>query len=265
MAVTKLFISLALVASFGLLNAAEADWEVLNLAIDNPGSSNPEILKNSILNILAGLGQLPTAPPTTTAVPCPQTVPSVSPTAATAPPTLPPTYRPIYTYYQPPQIVQQAPQAVQPVQQSPVYYQPQYQPFEPSKHHHHHHQKQPKNKAIAEFLVNVPCPTTTPKPIRQIVVKVPCPTTKKPCECQCCPCNPCKPPAKKKQYYKSSSEEESQEETKTVYKTYDPVVKKYVDAKRNDVPKTRSVSYQPAANYQRVHLKKDFDENLFKQ
>jgi len=263
MAVTKLFISLALVASFGLLNAAEADWEVLNLAIDNPGSSNPEILKNSILNILAGLGQLPTAPPTTTAVPCPQTVPSVSPTAATAPPTLPPTYRPIYTYYQPPQIVQQAPQAVQPVQQSPVYYQPQYQPFEPSKHHHH--QKQPKNKAIAEFLVNVPCPTTTPKPIRQIVVKVPCPTTKKPCECQCCPCNPCKPPAKKKQYYKSSSEEESQEETKTVYKTYDPVVKKYVDAKRNDVPKTRSVSYQPAANYQRVHLKKDFDENLFKQ
>lgn len=48
--------------------AAEADWEVLNFAISNPGQSNPEILKNSILNILAGFGVSapPPAPATTT-------------------------------------------------------------------------------------------------------------------------------------------------------------------------------------------------------
>lgn len=50
--------------------AAEADWEVLNFAIDNPNAANPTILKNSILNILSGF--LP-EDASTTAAPKPAT------------------------------------------------------------------------------------------------------------------------------------------------------------------------------------------------
>lgn len=57
--------------------AAEADWEVLNFAISNPGQSNPAVLKNSILNILGSF--FPAAP--VTAAPAPTTAaPTPAPT-----------------------------------------------------------------------------------------------------------------------------------------------------------------------------------------
>lgn len=41
--------------------AAEADWEVLNMALDNINAANPTVLKNSILNILSGFLPVDTA------------------------------------------------------------------------------------------------------------------------------------------------------------------------------------------------------------
>lgn len=89
-----------------------------------------------------------------------------------------------------------------------------------------------KQKSIAEFMVNVPCPTTTEKPAKKIVVKVPCPTyatTEKPCSCQCCSCNsaPSKPEKqhkKAKNHYIENvhhSESEESREIKTVFKAYE--------------------------------------------
>lgn len=283
--------------------AAEADWEILNLAISNPGEANPEVLKNSVFNILESfIPNNPPAPPAPPATPAPTQAPTQAPTAApkpiivAAPAPAPPAPAPVFPPFPifipqppapqaqpqpypypypiyPPQPQPQAqplPVAVQP-QPLPVAVQPQPQPQPigpncnicntpaPCKH---------QQKSIAEFLVDVPCPTTTPKPIRQIVVRVPCATTtKKPCECQCCPCNPCptqKPPKLTRKNFKpkESSEEESQEETKTIYKSYDPVIKKYVDAKRNDDAKS-SINYEPRGNYQRVQYKRDFDESFY--
>lgn len=289
----KLFVLITVASCyvFSSTNAAEADWEVLNFAINDPGNSNPEIVKNSVLNILQGfVPQGPLfvpAPTASTAAPtaAPTAPPATAPPATAAPRPQPPYPYPPYPIY----IPQPQPQPGQ-QQQLPFPFpfpfpfpQPQPQPtvaptaaptaapqptagpcpacWSPSPCGCSN-----QKKNLAEFLVDVPCPTTTPKPIKQIVVKVPCPTTtQKPCECQCCPCNPCKP-AKKKQAkeVKVSSEEESHEETKTIYKSYDPVIKKYVDAKRNiDSPKTRQVSpYQPRGDYQQINMRRDFDEYL---
>jgi len=90
-----------------------------------------------------------------------------------------------------------------------------------------------KQKSIAEFMVNVPCPTTTEKPAKKIVVKVPCPTfatttTEKPCSCQCCSCNSA--PSKPEKHHKKAkkdyenvhhSESEESREIKTVFKAYE--------------------------------------------
>lgn len=292
---SKVFVLLALVFCCEVSFAAEADWEILNLAIANPGRSNPEVLKNSILNILKSFGpetpQIITVAPTqptvkppvttapTTAKPCPVCPPAgpcpACPTAAppAAPATAPPP-PPFCPHYPPIFIPAPAPSPVPaPAPQQPVVHHPVHYPI----HHPVYHHKAPKkpcgphDNAIANFLVNVPCPTTTttPKPIRQIVVKVPCPTTtKKPCECQCCPCNPCptpKPPKPSKpskpskttkcpKHHRKQSSEESHEEsaeTKTIYKSYDPVMQKYVDATRNYVPAQRSIPAQSSADYQR--------------
>ena len=51
-------LSLFLLASSQLACCAEADWEVLNLALDNINAANPSVVANSILNILSGF--LPT-------------------------------------------------------------------------------------------------------------------------------------------------------------------------------------------------------------
>lgn len=263
--------------------AAEADWEILNLAIDNPGGSNPEVLKNSILNILGSF--VPNPPPPAAATTAAPTQPATAATTARpapapvqpAPqpsPVFPPF--PIFIPQPMPQQPAPAPQQPQPVQPSfpfPFPFpQPQPsvpQPLPPSCNICNtpapcKHQK----NSLAEFLVDVPCPTTTPKPIRQIVVRVPCPTTtKKPCECQCCPCNPCPTPKPAKLTKKSfkapeSSEESSNEETKTIYKSYDPV-KKPAEVKRSDAPRTQ-VSFEPRGNFQRVQFsRRDFDESFY--
>lgn len=295
----KLFVLLVIAFCYDLsfTNAAEADWEVLNFAINEPEKSNPEIVKNSVLNILKGF--VPTGPVIVTSPTTPATAPPPPPpTAAPMPlPTNPPVTQPPPTaapYYPPypvymPQQGQQFfpfpfpyPQSQQ-QQQSQPQPQPQQQAIpalatlptapttaapQPAACPSCYQQScscRNQKKNLAEFVVDVPCPTTTPKPMKQIVVKVPCPTTtKKPCECQCCPCNPCKS-AKKKQY-RVSSEEESEEEVKTVYKSYDPVIKKYVDAQRNDAPRTRQTSsYQPRGDYQPIAVRRDYDGYLNKK
>lgn len=262
-------ISLCCLQSSFVSQAAEADWEVLNFAISNPSQSNPEVLKNSILNILGSfVPQAPPAAPTTakppTLPPAP-TFPTPAPTglsrifsiknnlqvkfitaAPTQRPPVYPTY-PIYygpnmqpIYYPQPQPQQQPQLPQQPIQQYPWSYPS--RPFDCD----------PKKKSLAEFLVNVPCPTTTPKPIKQIVVRVPCPTTtQKPCQCQCCPCNPCKPskaPKVVKKARKESSEEDSHEQ-KTIYRSYDPIMQKYVAARRNDVSR-EEISFRASQRVQ---------------
>lgn len=47
-------LSLLILASSQMTFCAEADWEVLNLALDNINAANPSVLGNSILNILSG-------------------------------------------------------------------------------------------------------------------------------------------------------------------------------------------------------------------
>lgn len=99
--------------------------------------------------------------------------------------------------------------------------------------------KKPKGpKALADFMVNVPCPKPTEKPPRKVVVKLPCPTTKKPCTCQCCPCNPCKSKPKKESC--SSESNESVE------------VKTYTPKKHNEVRHPYHVH--------RVHVSKSSEE-----
>lgn len=88
-----------------------------------------------------------------------------------------------------------------------------------------------KHHSLAEFEVNVPCPTTTQKPPKKIIVRVPCPTTsttttEKPCACQCCPCNPCQKPQKPHKPHKPTkpskhSCSEESHEYKTIVKTYE--------------------------------------------
>ena len=90
-----------------------------------------------------------------------------------------------------------------------------------------------KQKSLAEFMVNVPCPTTTEKPPKKIVVRVPCPTTttttEKPCNCQCCSCNSAPAPDKPEKKAKKpkdceenvQSESEESREIKTVFKAYE--------------------------------------------
>lgn len=76
-------IALCCLQSSFVCRAAEADWEVLNFAISNPGQSNPEVLKNSILNILGSF--VPQSPPTAAPVPTTttaRTVPPVTPTGS---------------------------------------------------------------------------------------------------------------------------------------------------------------------------------------
>lgn len=285
-----LFVALAL-CSVSSLFAAEADWEILNFAIANPGGSNPQVLKNSILNILGGF--IPPIPdisfaapaPTPAPVPVVTAAPTPAPTAApTLAPTLAPTQRPpapvpgspypqiqlilpngqpIYLPYPLPQPSPAVPVPQPTVAPAPVPASTAAPPApcpcnQPAPCSCVKSAPCDQKKNLAEFVVNVPCPTTTPKPIRQIIVKVPCPTTtKKPCECQCCPCNPCKSP--KKKVYKESSESDSHEETKTVYKSYDPVIKKRVEVKRNDVPKAYPFSYHGTGGYHRVNVQRNDD------
>lgn len=263
------------IAIFGFSYAEEADWEVLNLAIKNPADANPQILSNSILNILKSFGpstSVPTAatsitstsPPTTsTPRPCPVCSHSSAPVIISASP------QPQISHASPVPVAPSTPQ----ITFHPIYLSAPSSPVLPQLHSpknyypspNSHPQQQiiyshrpeklskpsacgPHENSLADFLVNVPCPTTTTtqKPIRQIVVKVPCPTTtpKPVCECKCCPCNPCptlKPKPSKpskiatKCPEKESSEESREEsvETKTIYKSYDPVMKKYVNAKRS--------------------------------
>lgn len=292
-----IFVTLALCSVFGSTIAAEADWEILNFAISNPGTSNPDVLKNSILNILASfvppIPSITFADPATTAAPTTaRPVPTAAPvtlapiTAApvpvtTAAPVQPkpmpmpspypqiqlilPNGQPIYLPYplpKPAPVMPMPQPTAAPVTAPPPAPTAAPQPAPCPWNHPAPCSCQKKN--LAEFVVDVPCPTTTPKPIRQIVVKVPCPTTtKKPCECQCCPCNPCK--SSKKKTYKESSESDSIEETKTVYKSYDPIIKKRVDAKRNDVPKAYPFSYHGTGGYQRVNVQRDADEKLYQK
>lgn len=162
-----------------------------------------------------------------------------------------------------PQYFQQQQQQPQQQQQHPQF---QYHPSSCNQHQGQPCDCKPKKNQLAEFVVNVPCKTTTPKPIRQIVVKVPCATTtEKPCQCQCCPCNPCKPPKKQskpqKHHVESSEESSSHEEAKTIYKSYDPIMKKYVEAKRNNVARSRPISYIPNSHYERVPVRNDSDED----
>lgn len=253
---------------FKSVQSSEADWEILNLAIRNPSQANPQILSNSILNILNSFGsstsattqvQTSTSPVTqtsTTSKPCPVcSTPSPSlpappsPSPSLPPPSSPPqiTFHPIYIPA-PPSAPSPAPQVLPGSYHLPAHHQQQIIFQEPRKTSKASLCGTHEN-SLADFLVNVPCPTTTttPKPIRQIVVKVPCPTTtsKPECQCQCCPCNPCpslkpKPskPSKpsrttKKCIRKESSESRSEE---TIYKSYDPVMKKYVNTKKTFHP-----------------------------
>lgn len=215
------------------VNGRDTDWEVLNFAISDPGRSNPEVLKNAILNILGDFvgGAAPPPPAPSTLAPVPTTTMAPARTTAAPPCNCPACTAPPATTSRPGppcwiELLGAHPNANQKVR-IPCNFPglpslpslpsvpsvpclpslpslpslPQI-PIEPlSRHHHHHHPSHPKpcncgpNK-LAEFNVNVPCPkpTVKPKPIREIVVKVPCPTTKKPdCDCQCCPCNPCTP------------------------------------------------------------------------
>lgn len=312
---SKVFILFALASFclFSTLNAAEADWEVLNFAISNPGESNPEILKNSVLNILQGFIPKPSPKPATTPrptvattakpttpcpgviqipaapapAPAPQLPPQItiltpsgspgspqnpqviqfppfwnqlpsdpskpngpiyiqfpsnlvnSPASAPSPPvprpTLPsgPATSPIFgpiQISQPGQNSQSATISIAPPRPSPCSCN-QAAPCDCKK-------PAPCQQNLGEFVVNVPCPPPTEKPIREIIVKVPRPSTKKPCECKCCPCNPCKP-SKKKVVTKESSESESHE-LKRIYKPYDPVIKQYVDARHEGPKKTES-------------------------
>lgn len=227
MANIKLFITL-LVAGCCMSSvfSADADWNVINTAIDDPAGSNPEVVKNSILNILRDMRSVrpaaapvaaPRAPPVVVAPPPPVFVAPPPPAVQQAPAPQFQFQIPDLTFiddlaagissqfqfpnFQPSQqqqqIIQQIPQQQQmrprPQQselqfgQNVVQLMPQFYPSQPSQ------QAKPCGKeSVAEFMVNVPCPTSTPKPVREIVVKVPCPTTtEKPCACQCCPCSPC--------------------------------------------------------------------------
>lgn len=311
---SKIFILFALASFclFSTLNAAEADWEVLNFAISNPGESNPEILKNSVLNILQGFIPKPAPRPATTQRPTPKTtttattprpttpcplMPPVQIPAVPAPPA--PQWPPQITILSPsgspatpqnPNIIQFPPfwnqQPSDPSKPSgPIYIQfpsdllnnrpsapspPAPQPSIPPRPSTSIQTLQPgQNSQLAtisispprpapcscnqpapcnckkpapceqnlgEFVVNVPCPPTTEKPIREIIVKVPRPTTKKPCECKCCPCNPCKS-SKKKVVMKESSDESESHEVKKVYKPYDPVIKQYVNSHHHEAMK----------------------------
>ena len=245
--------------------SADADWNVINTAIDDPIGSNPEVVKNSILNILRDL-QMPNArstrpvvaappvvaPPPVVVAPPPVVVaqPPVAPPARPSPPVFAQPSSPIQfqipdfsifddfatglnsqfqmqnNQLRPQQMPQPRPQPMpQPMpQQRPLEYgsnvvqlMPQYRPAQ---------QQNPKpcgKESVAEFMVNVPCPTSTPKPVREIVVKVPCPTTtEKPCQCQCCPCSPCpkkqKKPRKAEVIYVSSEEEEPCKQPKSYKK-----------------------------------------------
>lgn len=241
----RIILILAIASMLQFSKAEEADWVVLDAAIANPGSANPEVLKNSILNIITGF--VPKSPPAP--------VPSSTTAAVTsAPITTTTTQRAVQIqpiFIQQPQ--PQNPQTPLPAHiPYPVYWQ---NMGSSSSNTNCEKPSESKQKSIAEFFVNLPCPTTTPKPMRQIVVKVPCPT-KKPCECDCCPCNPCKT---KKRVQKESSEEESEEEAQTIYKSYDPVLKKYIDVKKQDAPRTRSISSN--ANFHRM-MRTNNEQNL---
>lgn len=186
--------------------SADVDWEILNFAISNPEKSNPEILKNAMMNILGGFtGSIASVP----AAPIETTTTTVIPTTTEASPAarniltgfseqVPFYLNPIY--YQQPQVSVPAPDplaatppaaAPQPADSSSFIL-----PY-PTSLLKKHQPKTPDcgpNK-IGEFLVNVPCPKATPKPPREIVVKLPCPTTKKPVEespCNCQSCVSCK-------------------------------------------------------------------------
>jgi hypothetical protein len=207
------------------VNGRDTDWEVLNFAISDPGKSNPEVLKNAILNIVGDLftTEATTAAPTTTPCPgattttkgCPICTKPTKPPKPTTPapckfPQIPDNIRPPWIDFL---SHQQAAAIVR--SQQPMAQQPQPNPLVSAAHdflhyknipHRHgdspvnHYHSRPPTKPecncgpnkLAEFDVNIPCPKPTPKPkpIREIIVKVPCPTTKKP-ECPCNPC-PCK-------------------------------------------------------------------------
>jgi len=62
-------LSLLVLASSQLTFAAEADWEVLNMAIDNINAANPSVLANSVLNILSGFLPANQPIPTTATLP----------------------------------------------------------------------------------------------------------------------------------------------------------------------------------------------------
>ncbi|CAO1304614.1 unnamed protein product [Diamesa serratosioi] len=219
--------------------SADADWNVINTAIDDPKGSNPEVVKNSILNILRDL-QMPKVRPTTAApviVPPPVIAPIAKPPPVVAlPPTKPPQQIQFFNPFQDlesglasqffrprpqptvdyvdnagPMMPQQQPR---PRPQPALDYGPNYVQLMPQYRPAPYQTPKPCGKeSVAEFMVNVPCPTSTQKPVREIVVKVPCPTTtEKPCQCQCCPCSPCtkkqKKPKKAEVIYVSSEEEE---------------------------------------------------------
>lgn len=61
----KLFTILLMIGSQSVY-AAEADWEVLNLALDNINAANPNVLANSILNIFSSFLPAELAIPTET-------------------------------------------------------------------------------------------------------------------------------------------------------------------------------------------------------
>ncbi|KAG5674827.1 hypothetical protein PVAND_004773 [Polypedilum vanderplanki] len=236
----KLFAMLVIASTLcnQLTLAAESDWEVLNMALDNINAANPTVLKNSIGNIL--LSFLPTPEPdsttaTASVVPANPNTPQQQPNVIVVnPPATPAPSPPVIVQPAPAPSSQMTPANLQqllllyPQLFSRPSTQPSPQPNQPvitqilsSNSHENCDCCKKKPKSLAEFLVNVPCPTTTEKPPKKIIVKVPCPTTttttEKPCQCQCCPCNPCPKQEKKQKVHKPYVSEESHE---TVYKSY---------------------------------------------
>jgi hypothetical protein len=279
---TKFSILLALICFLQphlFVNGRNTDWEVLNFAITDPGKSNPEVLKDAILNIVGDFftTQATTAAPTTT--PCPGATTTKAPcgcsttTTTTTPkpckhiPNWPSNIKPPWIDW----LSQQ--QQVQPAAASKM----QYSPNPPAPYvnthnflhaanipHRHgssgpvHHQHKPDcdcgpNK-LAEFDVNIPCPKSTPKPkpIREIIVKVPCPTTKKPeCECQCCPCNPCKnKPTKRPKPSRTTRKRSTTKRPKPTRTTKPP--KESCSSESSEVVHKSYQQYHPRGKYEKV-------------
>ncbi|CRK93776.1 CLUMA_CG007304, isoform A [Clunio marinus] len=277
----KIFIALTVsFCSLSFSQAAEADWEVLNFAITNPDQSDPAVVKNSVLNIISSFAPSIQNSRQATPTPSPSPTPTPTPSPTNSPGSLFPNIQ--FVTKPPPPSNNLKPNVGTPPGPYPLPYpifispsgqiirlpietEKKPKPTQPPPCHCttpcNHPTKKPN---LAEFIVDVPCPTSTVKPpkTREIIVKVPCPkTTKKPppaCECQCCPCNPCKP---HKKHYKQEavSEESIEEDTQTIYKSYEPVMKKFGEAKMNDMVKSRPMSYHPKGSYKRTYVNNDAD------